>query len=389
MTQQPSAEDLNAALEEAVRLHEGGRIDDAAALYDSILDKAPDNPDALYLRGTLAAQQQDHDTAEALLRRAISSAPRVPAIHNNLGIVLRAGARWEDAAAHFRRAIVLNPRYPEALANLAATQYTLGDADEAAATYRRVLDIQPDFGQALIELASILFEKQAFDEATLMLRRAADVDPERLGYGAACVMGEAFDTLTQPDRLDGLLGDLPPLEGEFPQAVTGGGVTVMVACDHAYFAQFGKALALALNRNSPGLRLHLHIFDPGAEIDVELAELGAQMPETSLTATREGARGAGPAILRQRAVRASLPAPPGVRDGCAVPRRRQSDPARPRRRFRGRRRRGHRGVDAAQRSGVAQQDLGQRRAGQADRSRLGVFSPGSRPTSPPPPWTAS
>ena len=94
-----------------------------------------------------------------------------------------------------------------------------------------------------------------------------------------------------------MLGDLPQLEGGFPDASGAVGPTVMVACDHSYLAQFGKALALSLNRNSPGWRLHLHVFDPGPDIAVELKELEAQLPETALTATWEGTRGAGPAYF--------------------------------------------------------------------------------------------
>ena len=297
MAQQLSAENLQGALEEAVALHENGRIDEAADIYDAVLEKSPDHAEALYLRGTIAAQQQDHDTAETMLTRAIDNAPRVPAIHNNLGIVLRAKSRWDDAAQRFRRALVLNPRYPEALANLGATLYTLGDIDEAIASYRKVLTLEPEFGQALVELASILFERRHFGEAMDLLRRAAESDPERQGYGAACAMGEAFDALARPDRLEKLLGDLPPLEGGFPEASDATGPTVMVACDHSYLAQFGKALALSLNRNSPGWRLHLHVFDPGPDIAVELKELEAQLPETALTATWEGTRGAGPAYF--------------------------------------------------------------------------------------------
>lgn len=297
MADELSAEELNAALDEAVGLHEAGQIDAATARYDAILVSAPDNPDALYLRGTLAAQQEDHDTAEALLSRALEAAPRVPAVHNNLGIVMRARGRWDDAAARFRRALVLNPRYPEALANLGATLYSQGAIDEAVAAYRKALEIQPVFSQALFELGSIAFERQDFDEAADLLRRTAQADPENRGYAASCVIGDPFAPMTDPARLDTMLGDLPAVEGGFPDTAEGNGPVVMVACDHAYFAQFGKALALSLNQNAPGMRVHLHIFDPVPEIETEIEQLRTQLGNTSLTATWEGTRGAGPAYF--------------------------------------------------------------------------------------------
>ena len=44
-------------LEEAVRLHQAGKLSEANDLYRAILDREPDNANALHLSGAVALQQ--------------------------------------------------------------------------------------------------------------------------------------------------------------------------------------------------------------------------------------------------------------------------------------------------------------------------------------------
>ena len=61
-------------LDEAVGLHQSGRLEDAEKLYHDILEREPDNPDALHLLGVLNLQRGDLEDAKTLIVRALDYA---------------------------------------------------------------------------------------------------------------------------------------------------------------------------------------------------------------------------------------------------------------------------------------------------------------------------
>ncbi|MBN3799101.1 tetratricopeptide repeat protein, partial [Burkholderia sp. Ac-20392] len=64
-----------AILSRAQNWHSAGRFDDAAREYLAVLEKEPDNPQALHLYGILQFQRGAADDAEALLRQSVAIAP--------------------------------------------------------------------------------------------------------------------------------------------------------------------------------------------------------------------------------------------------------------------------------------------------------------------------
>jgi len=81
--------------------------------------------DALQRAGTLFRTGRYLEAA-SLYRDVIRRRPRLPDVHNNLGVALKAAGHQSDALPCFRRAIRLKPDYVAAHANLAATLEALG-----------------------------------------------------------------------------------------------------------------------------------------------------------------------------------------------------------------------------------------------------------------------
>jgi protein O-GlcNAc transferase len=106
---------------QAIEHHRAGRLQDALALYQQVLEGDPDHADALHLAGVVAAQLGDQSTAIGLIEEAISVNPGVADFHSNLGIALRGLGRLDEALASFRQALALNPRLVEAHSNLIFT----------------------------------------------------------------------------------------------------------------------------------------------------------------------------------------------------------------------------------------------------------------------------
>ena len=203
--------DIRTMLVEAVRLHQAGRIDQAAPLYQQVLAREPGNADANHLLGMVALQtgqnqaalelmtkaiaansrdasyhfhlalvhqaMGDGDKAAASYRRALILKPNDPDTYNNLGNVLARQNRLDEALASYRRALALQPDNPAALNNLGNVLHSLGEMAEAESVYRRAVTLKPDYADALNNLGNLLREKGDFSEALASYRRALAAAP--------------------------------------------------------------------------------------------------------------------------------------------------------------------------------------------------------------------
>ena len=197
---------------EGARYHQLGQLDRAAGLYEKVLRRQPNHPDALHLLGLIANSGKDHDRALKLITHAIELNGENAAYHNSLGTVLLALGRAEDAESSLRRAIDLNPAYPEAHNNLgnalqelarfeeAVSSYNMavhfspkyaeahcncgralqmvGERQQAAAAFRLALDLKPDYVKAIRNLGDVLWELEELEEAQASFERAIELDPE-------------------------------------------------------------------------------------------------------------------------------------------------------------------------------------------------------------------
>ena len=65
---------LDEAVGLAILLQKNDQLAEAQALYQRVLDVAPDRPDALHYAGVLAHQQGRTDEAVALIERSLATA---------------------------------------------------------------------------------------------------------------------------------------------------------------------------------------------------------------------------------------------------------------------------------------------------------------------------
>ncbi len=137
----PSLDDLYRA---AIRLHQQGRGADAAQLYDRILSERPDHAGVLHLKGVLALQAGDYNTAIGLIQRSLAIEPRHSLALANLGVAYRSLGRFDEAIASLRQALALDPESPMVLANLGQALNRAGFIAESVIYNRRALAKQPN-----------------------------------------------------------------------------------------------------------------------------------------------------------------------------------------------------------------------------------------------------
>jgi predicted TPR repeat methyltransferase len=152
-------------LQQAVELHQQGRLEPAQALYRQVLELDPRQFDALHLLGVIARQQGDAAAAIALIARAIAVDDAQANAHCNLGVALLDAGRAGDALASHERAIERNPAYALAWSNRGNALRALARPDEALLSYQRALEIQPNYAEAHCNRAIVLQDQGRYLEA--------------------------------------------------------------------------------------------------------------------------------------------------------------------------------------------------------------------------------
>jgi len=149
------------------------RLDEAAGAWKSVLDLAPDHPQALLRLGQHLLYRKRPSEALPLLERAELADPRNPAVPLNISFVhrLNADAAKEDAA--LTRSLSKDPYFFPALLARAMLLERAGEKRRAARVFKDVLTIAPPPDQLTPEL------RQALDRA----RKAVDDNAAELdGY---------------------------------------------------------------------------------------------------------------------------------------------------------------------------------------------------------------
>jgi 2-polyprenyl-3-methyl-5-hydroxy-6-metoxy-1,4-benzoquinol methylase/Flp pilus assembly protein TadD len=163
-------------IQAALEHHRAGRLSQAKAIYQQILQARPDHADALHYLGALLLGEGDAEAAAELIGKAAHIHPS-RAMYYNLGNALKALGRLREAAEYYRKAIALKPDYAEAHVNLGNTLQAEGRLDEAIGHYRRALHANPDLPSAHVNLGNALNELGRPGEAVASYLRALRLKP--------------------------------------------------------------------------------------------------------------------------------------------------------------------------------------------------------------------
>ncbi|RMG71061.1 MAG: tetratricopeptide repeat protein [Nitrospirae bacterium] len=175
-------------------------------------------------------EEGKYDEAEPLLKTIIQERPTYADVLNKLGFIENLKGNLKEAVKYFERAVTINPRYTEASLNLAITYNELGEFkkaeevmamaaqvaqdrrgkldhfvsgklanehyrigniyldfglyDDAIQEYRKALELYPDLPDVHTKLGIALRNKGEFEEAIVHFNKAKEINP---GYPAAWI----------------------------------------------------------------------------------------------------------------------------------------------------------------------------------------------------------
>ncbi|MFI4890370.1 MAG: tetratricopeptide repeat protein [Steroidobacterales bacterium] len=158
-------------------MHQGGRLAEAASLYEKIVAEVPRHFDAMHLLGVIALQEKRYDQAEALIRSALEINPNDGAALGNLGTVLMRAGKPDAAYRQYERAVRLQPDSDVPLANLGAVLREMGRSQDALVPLRRAFSINPGSSTVCNLLGACLLDTGDAEGATRIFEAATLADP--------------------------------------------------------------------------------------------------------------------------------------------------------------------------------------------------------------------
>ena len=143
----------------------------------SVLNLAPDEPDAVRLLGMAAQRLGKHVKAIDCFRRVLALGPEDADLHMGLGIALFEHGEIDGALTHFRRACKLEPASASAWFNLGEALGRQAHTEEALAALQRALELNPTHISARLSVARAHANLGQVDAAVTEFREVLRRDP--------------------------------------------------------------------------------------------------------------------------------------------------------------------------------------------------------------------
>ena len=243
---------MTPSLQQAVLLHQQGRLAEAERFYVQALQLEPSNVSALQHFGTLLLQQGRCAEAIAMYDRVVKLKPDHAEAYNNRGIALCNLQRFEEAVASFDKALAVKRRAADVLNNRGMALYYLKRPEAALASYDKALAIDPRYFDALVARAKVLVDLRRFAEALNGYDKALTLAPQRpeLHYSR----GNALVELARFEPALASFNRALELKADYADAWNNrGGVLYSLGQFDQALASFDRALAL-----QPGLSTAYH-----------------------------------------------------------------------------------------------------------------------------------
>lgn len=169
------------AIQDAFKAAETGNYEEAKRICAGLIQRDPNDAEALHLYGVAAYQSGlDPEAALGLIDRAIAASPENSRFFNSRGALYYALGMNAEAEAAFQRSLEINPQDGTAWNNLGNALLKLDRVPEAEQCFRQALATLPGFISAINNLG-VAFKRQGIlDKALICFREAAMHQPDYL-----------------------------------------------------------------------------------------------------------------------------------------------------------------------------------------------------------------
>jgi tetratricopeptide (TPR) repeat protein len=177
-------ENAKSGVEEAAEKLRKGDLDGAIAALEKVLEKSPQDPNALFYLGLAYAGKKMYAEAVGPLTRVTELSPAFPGAYFELGVCHRALGDLKKALESYDKNLELEPDNAHGLYNSGLILFETSRVDEALVRFERGLATRPD-DAGLLEMTGRCYIHDArFQAAVERLERArtATSDPAKVAF---------------------------------------------------------------------------------------------------------------------------------------------------------------------------------------------------------------
>lgn len=153
-------------------------LDTAARSFETILADYPGAPGALVPLGEVYARMGKFSDAVASLTLALEKDEGSAEAHHYLGAVYSELGLWDESKRHLERALALEPHQAATLYQMGLLYARMEDGTKALELFRQTAEVDPGNPQVHFRIAEILRFQKSFAEAEREYRRALELQPD-------------------------------------------------------------------------------------------------------------------------------------------------------------------------------------------------------------------
>lgn len=175
-------------LKEAVKLHEEGKLKEAAVIYREFLKKDPKSAIIWNNLGLIFQEQKKYDYAEKYYNKALELDPKEVQALNNLAFLKVETGDFTEAEKLYKLAIDKDPDYVYSYSNLASLYKKIGKMFSAVSFYKKALDKLP-VAEMYYRLSLVYYDMKRYDDMfeALNLALKEDINYSEAYYSLAFI----------------------------------------------------------------------------------------------------------------------------------------------------------------------------------------------------------
>lgn len=179
--------EIGQLLQQGMQAQRKGQLWAALECYQAILDRDPNQPDALHLMALISLEARRLEPALEMLKRAVGRKPADPALRASYATALVESNDPVAAEKQLRRAVKLSQNHPDLSCQLASCLAILGREDDARRMFEDVLAHHPERPAAIFRYADFLLQTGEHENAQRVYRGALEkgINPGRALAGLA------------------------------------------------------------------------------------------------------------------------------------------------------------------------------------------------------------
>lgn len=175
---QAAVDDLNERFAQAAQLAGEGKLDEAQAIFEGLLEERPELVDVHYNLGLLHLRKEEPEKAMASFEKALELRPdHAPSAVQLAGLYEEAG-RSDEATALIEKVTAGNPDDAAVQVDAAYVHLRANRPEQAQPFLERALAVEPDNVEVHYLLGTVVARSGEFDRAIELLQRYLELAPE-------------------------------------------------------------------------------------------------------------------------------------------------------------------------------------------------------------------